>query len=200
MNYKKIIDALVVLNKNSKGTDFEDFRNVNFLKLSKKIQKTFGTEMFLVAPDFMRSFKDYSNYLCQSGENSLLFKIIDLYKVKDLVITKLIEHGQLVGNTYHQFSRGGFSLSLGSKFAKKDETGKLIGEFHSGCDNTPKKYRKLRYDGKLPSYQDKEAGFYKAKFDLGQALYILSDFLDDETFSPAKSKKNLAIAKRRNLI
>jgi hypothetical protein len=179
MNYKKIIDALVVINKQAKKGEIPE---LNFSKISNKIKHKGRPPFYFdenqVTPDELNS----------------------LYEIKDLVIQKLIEHGQLKGDTYHQFSRGGFAVSLKSKFAKKDEKGKAIGEFHNKFEMIPKAFKRLKYDGVLASHQDKNGGHYKASYDLAQALYIVSDFLDDDHFNISKIKKNLAIAKRKKII
>lgn len=123
-----------------------------------------------------------------------------LYSIKEKVIRKLIAHGQLKGDSFHSFSRGGYSLSLKSKHAKCDETGKKIGEFHSTPCNNMGKFKGNKFDGLLPSAEDKSSGFYKAPMNIGEALSILEEFLQDNSFSKAKASKNLAIAKRKNYL
>jgi hypothetical protein len=166
MNYKLIIDALVVINKNSKSRDDSV---IDYKKVSKK-------------------FSDKS------------IGVHSLYYVKDLVIKKLIAHGQLKGDKIHQFSRGGFALCLQSKFARTDDSGKVIGEFHSGFSKNIGKFTGHNFDGVLVSSPDKVGGFYTAKYTLAEAMYIVSEFIDDNSFDQAKVKKNLAMAKRRKII
>lgn len=225
MNYKKIIDALIVLNKNAKSVT--GLEALNFNLVSEKLLKSTPKEINLYSQEYYQNLKmleniniserdtrySYSTYNLLDYEISSIEKkvflevnfvkqksLISLYKIKDFVIRKLIAHGQLKGDSYHSFTRGGLSKSLKSKFAKKDDSGKVIGEFHNSLCKYHKAFAGLKYDGILASHQDKTQGFYQNKMDLAQSIYVLSEFIDNDNFSKKKEKKYTAMAKRRNYL
>lgn len=225
MNYKKIIDALVVLNKNAKSisglealnfnkvsqefkNESEEFEKNSWIHKELKIQMPHVEREFLtLQSQLLReriSLKEYEEEI-KVIENEYTkietpFRLISLYTIKNMIIKKLIAHGQLQTNSYHSFTRGGLSKSIKSKFAKKDDSGKVIGEFHNSLCKYHKAFAGLKYDGILASHQDKTQGFYQNKMDLAQSIYILSEFIDNDNFSKSKEKKYNAIAKRRNYL
>jgi hypothetical protein len=141
------------------------------------------------------NFKLIIKALIVLNKNTKLNK--NLYIIKDKVIKALILSGQLKADSYHQFSRGGYSISYKSKHAKTVNE-KIIGEFHSGICKYHGKFTNLNFDGLLNSHQDKENGHYDLTMTLEESKKILNDFLLNHKINFKKKLKAKAIAKRKN--
>lgn len=184
MNYKNIINNLIILNHYSKRVIDIEIKNINHLEYIKKYDEHFYKNLV--------ELDSYSKY--ESLENTVKSY---LYGIKEKAIKKLITCGQLQVVSCHTFSMGGISKSYASKNAKIIDD-KIIGEFHGKPTKCWGAMNKIDYKGELNSSLERESGgYYKIKGGFSYSLIEVIKFLKTD-ISPKKTKKNLAIAKRKN--
>ena len=169
--FKKVVEALIKINHLAK-----DFQSQS--------------------PE-MEDFTDYTGW----EDRYSFFKALDdfkqeqherFYSLKNKVIDLALKAGHLRYLGKHEHI-GGFSDSVGSKFAKKTETGRVIGEFHTNYQSPVSKNNL----GFLQNNNSKKKN-YSSKITEEEAREILQNYITSQkTKTGKKFLKNKAILKRK---
>lgn len=165
---------------------------VNALIKINHLAKEFESQ----SPD-MADFTDYNGW----EDRDAFFEALDdfkqeqherFYALKNKVIDLALKAGHLRYLGKHEHI-GGFSDSVGSRFAKKTENGRVIGEFHTNYQNPVSNNNLgfLQNDSSKPKY-------YSSNLTEEEARGILQNYISSQkNKSGKKFLKNKALLKKK---